>query len=112
MFVVLTGDPDSVDWIRRLLGHPPDQSFASRAPAAEFSRQQWQVIVEFLVDQLRDHYSQPAFGVSEAEISMHYHLPAGEICHLIRRRLGLDEGAPIHVAAFGGKNLGGGAGDE
>lgn len=93
----MSGKPDKVDWIRRLLIQPTDQLWFSLAPAADMSRQQWQEIVEYLAAELRGHYSQPAFGVSEAEISMHYHLPAEQFVRLVRRRLGLNEGVEIQI---------------
>ena len=58
-------------------------------PADHISRQNWQENVERLLKRSRELYKRPAFGLSESEISVHYHLPIEEFATLIKHRLGL-----------------------
>ncbi|WP_138466969.1 hypothetical protein [Poseidonocella sp. HB161398] len=58
-------------------------------PADAVSRQDWQEIAEDIVARARRLAGQPAFGLGEAEVSVHYHRPLGTFAALIRTRLGL-----------------------
>ncbi len=55
--------------------------------AVHISRQAWQVLVEELVVELRKTYRRPAFGLSDAEVSVHYHRPIKDFAELLRTKL-------------------------
>ena len=57
------------------------------APDEHFSRQIWQEYVEELVEQLRTALRFPTLGLSQAEISAHYHLPLSQFLLLVRSKL-------------------------
>lgn len=59
-----------------------------RTPADQISRQQWQETIEHLVILIREEFSSPAFGLTEAEISIHYHRPLDDFRRLIANKLG------------------------
>lgn len=61
-------------------------------PADHITRQTWQDNVEALVSELRGRLNQPAFGLSEPEISISYHRPLSDFYTLVRRRAGLGTG--------------------
>jgi len=56
-------------------------------PEAHMTRQAWQEQVERLIERMREAYRRPAFGLTEAEISVHYHRPLGDFLALIESRL-------------------------
>ena len=56
-------------------------------PDKHVTRQYWQVAVEELVYCLRKELGQPAFGLTETEITIHFHLPLHEFINLVRKKL-------------------------
>jgi hypothetical protein len=58
-------------------------------PAENVSRDAWQEIAEECVLRLRRLARRPAFGLGEAEISIHYHKPVREFARLLSERLGV-----------------------
>jgi len=54
---------------------PDEHRDTNLIPANRKTRQEWQKAVEQLVLSLRNRFGQLTFGLSEAEISVHYHLP-------------------------------------
>lgn len=79
---------DLIDVIREHFDLPAN-GWTDLIPAEKLSRQAWQEAVEQLTFRLRDLFRRPAFGLSESEISLHYHLPLGDFIALIKRRLGI-----------------------
>ena len=57
-------------------------------PADQMSRQVWQDRIESFVEQVREIYLQPAFGLSQNEISIHYHLALREFTDVVKRKIG------------------------
>lgn len=58
-------------------------------PAENIDRQDWQLFVEALSMTIRTKSERPAFGFSEAEISVHFHRPIDRFVHLIGEKLGI-----------------------
>ncbi|MGF1445607.1 MAG: hypothetical protein ACFBRM_05340 [Pikeienuella sp.] len=58
-------------------------------PADHVSRDDWQLIAEETVLRVRRMTGRPAFGVSEAEVSVHYHKPVDAFAGLVLERLGI-----------------------
>ncbi len=58
-------------------------------PADNLSRQQWQDGIEALVEQLRSITGRAAFGLTDAEISVHYHRPLDEFRRSLESKLGI-----------------------
>jgi len=56
-------------------------------PADQISRQLWQQAVENAIDTIRLQVNRPAFGLSESEISVHYHLPVSKFVELVKIKL-------------------------
>jgi len=67
---------------------PPLTSGSRHAPADQISRQEWQEVVELLVVRIREEYVTPVFGLTEMEISIHYHRPLSDFQRLIAKKLG------------------------
>lgn len=65
--------------------HPPNPD--TWLPADHISRQRWQEAVEAVVEELRAATGRPAFGVTEAEISVHFHRPLGRLAKLLAKKL-------------------------
>ena len=65
-----------------------DDDWKAWVPSNNVSRQDWQNAVESMVAEIRVTSKRPAFGLSESEISVHYHLPLARTAVLIRQRLG------------------------
>lgn len=57
-------------------------------PADQISRQAWQEAVERLLTKIRVEFASPAFGLTEGEISIHYHRSLDDFIRLIADRLG------------------------
>lgn len=64
--------------------NPTDETI----PENHISRQKWQEVVECLLKNIRSEFKSPAFGLSEAEISLHYHRPLADFYKLISKNLG------------------------
>jgi len=75
------------NYFRRALNIAQDD-WGTWVPAERISRQAWQETVEAFVIEARAVIGRPAFGVSEAEISIHYHKPIEFFCRLAGERLG------------------------
>ena len=58
-------------------------------PAEIMSRQDWQDGIETLVEDIRKLTRKPAYGLSETEISVHFHLPLKRLMSLLESRLGI-----------------------
>lgn len=58
-------------------------------PAEHISRQDWQDATEGFVSAVRILSERPAFGLSETEISVHYHQAVERFAELIAIRLGI-----------------------
>ncbi|MCP4182444.1 MAG: hypothetical protein GY761_03895 [Hyphomicrobiales bacterium] len=56
-------------------------------PAENVSRQSWQEFVETLLNELNADSTQSHISLSDAEISLHYHLPLIQFSHLLKKRL-------------------------
>ena len=66
----------------------PKDGWAEWLPADHIDRQDWQVAIEAFVMAIRDVSHRPAFGLSEADISVHYHSPLERFALLINGKLG------------------------
>lgn len=78
---------DFKNLIADLISIPPAQ-WQNWVAAEHLSRQEWQVAVETLLVNIRKHYKRPAFGLSEAEISIAYHRPIAMFSTLLTDKLG------------------------
>jgi len=56
-------------------------------PTEHISRQEWQESVEWFVKEIRTSTGRPAFGLTEAEITVHYHKSLLKFCNLIETKL-------------------------
>ncbi len=56
-------------------------------PEAFLTRAAWQSQVVNLILRLRKDYRRPAFGLTEAEISVHYHRALDDFIALLRTKL-------------------------
>ncbi len=74
-----------------LLEIPEEYQNPDLIPANKKSRQEWQKAVEQLVLALRKQFGQLTFGLSEAEISVHYHLPVHRFVKLVEQILGFPD---------------------
>jgi len=70
---------------------PKEKRDSDLIPANHKTRQQWQKAVEQLVLSLRNRFGQLTFGLSEAEISVHYHLPVHRFVKLVEQNLGFPD---------------------
>jgi len=70
---------------------PQEQRDPDLIPANHKTRQEWQKAVEQLVLSLRNRFGQLTFGLSEAEISVHYHLPVHRFVKLVEQNLGFPD---------------------
>jgi len=82
--------------VRMVLGHfdQPAARWTEWTPADHMTRQAWQERVEDMVAEIRFMTGCPAFGLTEAEISIHYHQPLAQFGQLISRKLGLRSAQP------------------
>lgn len=58
-------------------------------PADNIGRDAWQAVAEDVVERVRLLTRRPAFGLSEADVSVHYHKPVCSFGELILARLGI-----------------------
>lgn len=58
-------------------------------PAECMTRHDWQQSVESILARIRALSDSPAFGLSAADISVHYHKPIEDFAALLNNRLGL-----------------------
>jgi len=79
------------EWLFEFLEIPKECRNSNLIPANEKTRQQWQKAVEQLVLSLRNRFGQLTFGLSEAEISVHYHLPVHRFVKLVEQNLGFPD---------------------
>ncbi len=79
------------EWLFEYLEIPQEFQDSSLIPASKKTRQQWQKAVEQLVLSLRNRFDQLTFGLSEAEISVHYHLPVDRFVKLVEQNLGFSD---------------------
>jgi hypothetical protein len=79
---------DFEDWLYEALGLAPELRNPDFVAATSMSRQAWQEAVEDLVATMRERFDQPTFGLPEAEISVHYHLPIRRFGKLVKAHLG------------------------
>lgn len=67
---------------------PPSlQKKVSQAPDAHMTRQAWQELVECLVKKVRQAHDSPYFGLTNAEISVHYHRAIVDFISFVRSKL-------------------------
>ena len=77
-----------IEWIATFFVNSTLSKHYEVMPAEHVTRQYWQFAVEELVCCLRTELGQPAFGLSETEITIHFHLPLHDFINLVRKKLG------------------------
>ena len=78
-----------VDNLLRQVLQIPCEDLGHWIPAEKISRQDWQEAVERMIRKIRLEFRQPAFGVSAAEISIHYHLALPAFADHVGRKIGV-----------------------
>jgi len=76
-------------WLKEKLDCSEDLAATKIVPAEHVTRQEWQLTAEGCIEQLRKLTDRKAFGLSEAEISVHYHQTLDTFIELLQLRLGL-----------------------
>lgn len=67
----------------------PDTNHPNWVPAENISRQEWQEAVVALMDRIRRLTDRPAFGLTDAEISINYHQPLQKFRLVLEKKLGI-----------------------
>lgn len=79
-------------WLKQKLNLRENAVTCEVVPADYISRHAWQVAVEECVEELRKLTNRKAFGLSEAEISVHYHGTLDKFIDMLQLKLRLPIG--------------------